>query len=77
MSSLNERIEAVLAQIRPAIQMDGGDVKVVEVLVEKGIVVVHMSGACQTCPMSQITLKMGIEATLKDAIPEITEVVSI
>ncbi len=77
MSLLHKRIEAILTQIRPAIQLDGGDLEFVDFLPETGVVMVRMHGACVNCPMSQVTLKMGIEATLKDAMPEITEVIAL
>lgn len=74
---MRERVEAILASIRPAIVLDGGDVELVEYLEDTGVVMVRLLGACQSCPMSQITLKMGIEATLKEAIPGISEVIAL
>jgi Fe-S cluster biogenesis protein NfuA len=71
------KIEAVLTSIRPALRMDGGGIEFVSYDAEKGIVGVKMQGACVGCPMSEITLKMGVEAALRDAIPSITEVVSV
>jgi Fe-S cluster biogenesis protein NfuA len=73
---LKERIEAVLARIRPLLQNDGGDVELVDVS-EDGIVKVRLKGACAGCLMSQMTLKQGIEAALKQEIPEVKEVVSL
>ncbi len=72
---LKEKVEAVLVKIRPALQADGGDVELVDVG-EDGIVKVRLKGACAGCPMSQMTLKQGIESTLKQEIPEVKEVVS-
>lgn len=69
---MKERVEAVLNKIRPSLQADGGDVKLIEVA--GGIVKVALTGACGTCPMSQMTLKMGVERVLKEAIPEIKRV---
>ena len=73
---LKEKVEAVLEKIRPALQADGGDVELVDVG-EDGIVKVRLKGACAGCPMSQMTLKQGIESTLKQEIPEVKEVVSV
>ena len=72
---LKEKVEAVLEKIRPALQADGGDVELIEVG-EDGIVKVRLKGACAGCPMSQMTLKQGIESTLKQEIPEVKEVIS-
>lgn len=71
-AELLERIEKALDQIRPALRFDGGDVNLVGV--EDGIVKLHMVGACGGCPMSMMTLKMGIERTIKQQIPEIRSV---
>jgi Fe-S cluster biogenesis protein NfuA len=68
-----ERVKEVLDQVRPALQRDGGDVELIEVG-DDGIVIVKLQGACAGCPMSQMTLKMGIEQHLKRQIPEIKEV---
>ncbi len=74
---MREKIEAVLNKIRPALQMDGGDVSLVDVDEDNGIVTVSLSGACGGCPMSTLTLKMGIERSIKQEIPEIKEVVAV
>jgi Fe-S cluster biogenesis protein NfuA len=71
-----EEVKSVLEQIRPALQADGGDVELVEVG-EDGVVKVRLVGACGHCPMSTMTLKMGIERTLKDKVPGVKEVVSV
>lgn len=76
MSPIEQQIEQVLEQIRPALRMDGGGIELVKYDANTGTVHVRMRGACSGCPMSQITLKMGVEAALQDAIPEITEVVA-
>jgi len=73
---MKERIEAALEKIRPNLKADGGDVELVEVTPE-GVVKVKLKGACGCCPMSQMTLKMGIERLLKQAVPEIKEVVAV
>jgi Fe-S cluster biogenesis protein NfuA len=68
-----EQVKEVLETIRPALQADGGDVELVEVTGD-GIVKVKLVGACGHCPMSTMTLKMGIERTLKEKIPGVKEV---
>jgi Fe-S cluster biogenesis protein NfuA len=73
---MKEQVEAALNKIRPALNADGGDVKLIDVS-DDGIVKVQLTGACGGCPMSQMTLKMGIEKTLKEEVPEVKEVVSI
>lgn len=70
-----QRIEQVLEQLRPNIQMDGGDIELVKF--DNGIVYVRLQGACSTCPMSMYTLKMGVEEAIKEHVPQVTEVVSI
>ncbi|AOY60256.1 MULTISPECIES: NifU family protein [Desulfococcus] len=70
---MKEKVEAVLKKIRPALQRDGGDVELVEVLAN-GIVRVRLKGACAGCPMSQMTLRNGIERVLKQEIPEVKAV---
>lgn len=74
---MKEKIEAVINKIRPMIQMDGGDLELVNIEEEKGIVSVRLVGACSHCPMSAITLKQGVEAEIKRAVPEVKEVVSV
>ncbi|TFG45381.1 MAG: NifU family protein [Dehalococcoidia bacterium] len=71
---MQEKVQAVLDKVRPSLQADGGDVELVEVT--DGVVKVKLTGACAGCPMSQMTLKNGIERVLKREIPEIKEVVS-
>ncbi|MGI5921352.1 MAG: NifU family protein [Syntrophomonadaceae bacterium] len=73
---MREKVEAILDNIRPALQRDGGDVELIEVDKE-GVVKVRLTGACGGCPMATMTLKNGIEKTLKESIPEIKEVVSV
>jgi Fe-S cluster biogenesis protein NfuA len=70
-----ERVKKVLDKIRPSLQADGGDVKLISV--EDNVVRVQLTGACAGCPFSEMTLKMGIERTIKEEIPEIKEVISI
>lgn len=73
---MKERVQEVLEHVRPALQADGGDVELVDVT-EDGIVSVRLTGACGSCPMSTMTLKMGIERTLKENIPEVQEVIQV
>lgn len=73
---MKAQVEEVLNQVRPALQADGGDVELVDVT-EDGVVSVKLTGACGACPMSTMTLKMGIERTLKENIPGVKEVVQI
>jgi len=73
---MKERVQEVLDQVRPALQADGGDVELVDVN-DEGIVSVKLTGACGSCPMSTMTLKMGIEKTLMENIPEVKEVVQV
>ena len=70
-----ETIEVVLNKIRPSLQADGGNVELVDV--RDGTVRVKLTGACGGCPMSQMTLKMGIERLLKNELPEVKEVVAV
>ena len=72
---MREKVEATLAQIRPALQADGGDVELVDV--NDGVVKLKLKGACAGCPMSTMTLKIGIERVLMEQIPEVTEVIAI
>ena len=69
---LDDKVKEVLNKVRPSLQADGGDVEFVEI--KNGIVKVRLQGACGCCPMSQMTLKMGIEQALKEAVPEIKSV---
>ena len=71
-----EEVKQALEFIRPALQADGGDVQLVDVTAD-GVVQVKLTGACGHCPMSTMTLKMGIERTLKDKVPGVKEVVSV
>lgn len=74
-SDLHQRVAQIIEQIRPYIQGDGGDIALIDVE-DSGRVVVELRGACSSCPHAAITLKMGVERTLKENIPEVTEVVS-
>jgi Fe-S cluster biogenesis protein NfuA len=74
---MREKIEKVIDEsIRPGLQMDGGDIELVDVNSE-GVVSVRLKGACGGCPMSQMTLTMGVERKLKEEIPEVKAVVAV
>jgi Fe-S cluster biogenesis protein NfuA len=73
---MRENVEKALAGIRPNLQADGGDVDLVDVT-EDGIVKVRLTGACKGCPMSQMTLKQGIQRFLQEEVPEVKEVISV
>jgi Fe-S cluster biogenesis protein NfuA len=72
---MKEKVEAALNKVRPALMADGGNVELVDV--QDGVVKVRLTGACGGCPMSQMTLKIGIERHLKKEIPEVKEVVAV
>jgi Fe-S cluster biogenesis protein NfuA len=69
---MKDKVQQAIDKIRPALQRDGGDVELVDV--KDGIVTVRLVGACRGCPMSQMTLKNGIETFLKKEIPEVVSV---
>jgi Fe-S cluster biogenesis protein NfuA len=73
---MKAEVEKVLEMVRPGLQADGGNVELVDVT-EDGIVKVRLTGACGSCPMSTMTLKMGIERAVKDKVPGIKEVVQV
>ena len=73
---MKERVEAALDKVRPFLQADGGDVELVEVTPD-GVVKVRLTGACGGCPMSQMTLKMGVETAIKTEVAEVKEVVAV
>ena len=74
--TLRERVEDALQKVKPSLQADGGDVQLVDVD-DDGVVKVRLVGACSGCPMSQMTLKSGIEKILKQNVPEVTTVESV
>ncbi len=73
---MKEEVQKALEKVRPGLQADGGDVELIDVSPE-GVVKVKLTGACHGCPMSQMTLKMGIEKILKQQVPSVKEVVSV
>ena len=70
-----EKVQAVLNKIRPSLQADGGDIELVSI--KDGIVSVKLQGHCAGCPMSQMTIKNGVERILKQQVPEVKEVVAV
>lgn len=74
---MREKVEKALEKVRPMLAADGGNVELVDVISADGIVKLKLTGSCGCCPMSQMTLKMGIERILKQEVPEIKEVVAI
>jgi Fe-S cluster biogenesis protein NfuA len=73
---MKEQVQKAIDLIRSGLQADGGDVELVDVSTD-GVVKVKLTGACQGCPMSQMTLKMGIEKIIKQQVPDIKEVISV
>ena len=73
---MRAEVEQALDTIRPALQADGGDIELVNVG-ENGVVQVRLTGACSGCPMSQMTLKMGVEKTLKKIVPQVKSVITV
>ena len=73
---MKEAVQKAIDQIRPNLQIDGGDVELIDVS-DDGVVKVKLLGACGGCPMSQMTLKMGIERHLKKEVPTVKEVVAV
>jgi len=73
---MKEKVEAALGKIRPMLQADGGDVELIDVSPD-GTVKVKLTGACGCCPMSQMTLKMGVEKLIKQEVPGVKEVIAI
>lgn len=71
-----EQVSEAIQQVRPALQRDGGDIELVSVEAD-GVVKVRLKGACGSCPMSTMTLKMGVEKFLKQQLPEVKEVVQV
>jgi Fe-S cluster biogenesis protein NfuA len=72
---MKESVQLALEKIRPSLQADGGDIELVDVV--DGVVKVKLTGACGGCPMSQMTLKMGVEKALKQQVPEVKRVESV
>jgi len=77
LAAFKARVEEVITeQLRPGLQMDGGDIQLIDVN-DSGEVYVTLQGACSTCPHAAMTLKMGVERVLREEIPEVCQVVSV
>lgn len=76
MEALYRRVEEALDSIRPYLEADGGNVEVVEIT-EDQILKLELMGACKTCNMSVMTMKAGIEETVKSAVPEIKQIIAV
>ena len=72
---MKEKVENALDKIRPALRADDGDVELVDV--KDGVATVRLTGACGSCPMSTMTLKMGVERIIKEEVPEIKELIAV
>jgi Fe-S cluster biogenesis protein NfuA len=75
-AALKVRVEAVLDKLRPAIQNDGGDADLID-LTPEGLVIVQLTGHCESCSLSPVTMKLGVQRMIMDEIPEITGVESV
>lgn len=73
---MKEKVQALINDVRPKLQADGGDIELIDVT-EDGVVKVKLLGACGGCPMAQMTLKMGVERYLKSKLPEVQKVESV
>jgi Fe-S cluster biogenesis protein NfuA len=76
METLHEKVEAALNTIRPYLEADGGNVEIVEITDDK-IVRLELKGACKTCNMSHMTMRSGIEETIRRSVPEVTGIESV
>jgi Fe-S cluster biogenesis protein NfuA len=74
---VKDEVVEVLNSIRGALQADGGDVELVDIVEDEGLVKVRLTGACGGCPMSQMTLQMGIERVVKQRVPQVKRVVAV
>jgi len=72
---MRDKVEAALNKVRPALMADGGDAELVDV--KDGVVTVRLSGACGGCPMSTMTLRMGVERVIRQEVPEVKKVVAV
>ena len=73
---IREKVEKALEKVRPMLVADGGNIELVDVS-DDGVVKLKLTGACGSCPMSSMTLKMGVERVLKEEVPEIKEVIAL
>jgi len=72
---MRDKVEAALDKIRPALRADGGDVELIDV--KEGVATVRLTGTCGGCPMSTMTLRMGVERVIREDVPEIKELVAV
>ncbi len=72
---MRDKVEQALAKIRPMLERDGGSVELIDI--DGSVVKVRLTGACHGCPMSQMTLKSGVERIVRQEVPEVTEVVAV
>jgi Fe-S cluster biogenesis protein NfuA len=75
-TEMEQAVRRALEDVRPALQMDGGDVDLVRVT-EDGVVYVRLVGACAGCPMSQMTLSQGVERRIREAVPAVRKVIAV
>jgi len=75
--TIEQRVQDVVDHIRPLLQADGGDIELVSVDEETGVVSVRLQGACKGCPSAAMTLKMGVERHVKEQVPQVKEVVAV
>lgn len=73
---MEEQVKKAIQDVRPSLQADGGDIEFLS-LAEDGVVKVQLTGACNGCPMAQLTLKQGVERYLKETVPGVTSVESV
>jgi Fe-S cluster biogenesis protein NfuA len=73
---MREKVEKALDKIRPMLAADGGNIELVDVS-DDGVVKLKLTGACGSCPMSSMTLKMGVERVLREEVPEVREVIAL
>ena len=75
--TIEQRVQDVVDHIRPLLQADGGDIELVSVDEETGVVSVRLQGACKGCPSAAMTLKMGVERHVREQVPQVKEVVAV
>ena len=75
--TISQQIEQALDRIRPSLQIDGGGIEVVEIDEQAGILRVRLQGACRGCPMAKMTLKMGVEVAVSEAVPSIKQIIDV
>ena len=77
LSTIEEKIEAILEKLRPAFRRDGGDIEFIRFIKETGVVEVRMQGMCRDCGLSEYTLQMGVATSLQEQLPNVREVVAV